>query len=191
MELVAQPGSLVACTLLGNRARQSYPPSIICWEENYCGRQGCQLLCYCINTLVEFILFLVLILLLGLIFLQVYVYPNSCSAVCLGSRVLACVSSILHVILVRFHVYFLSRPFYIPFKNFIRDSFSIKQSVAFLVNIGGERKGITTGSVSCLNSYIVHLMLNALFLLPVSNVKLHLCKTWRRMKGWLHSSTHS
>lgn len=70
--------------------RQTYPPLIICWEENYWGRQGCQLLCYCINTLVEFILFLLLIFLLGLIFLRIYVHPNSCSAFCLASRVFIC-----------------------------------------------------------------------------------------------------
>jgi len=92
MEYVAQSGSSVTCSPLGNGARQSYPPSIICWEENYCCRQGCQLLCYCINTLVEFILFPVSIFLLGPIFLRVYVHPNSCSAFCLDSPVLACVS---------------------------------------------------------------------------------------------------
>jgi len=116
MEYVAQSGSSVTCSLLGNGARQSYPPSIICWEENYCCRQGCQLLCYCISTLVEFILFPVSIFLLGPIFLPVYVHPNSCSAFCLDSPVLACVASILLVILTCFHTYFLSHSCYRPFK---------------------------------------------------------------------------
>lgn len=56
----------------GNVARRRYPPLIICWEENYCGRQGCQLLHYCVNTSLEFSFLITRPpILVGQIFLQV------------------------------------------------------------------------------------------------------------------------
>jgi hypothetical protein len=65
--------SSVTCMQPGNMARRRYPPLITCREENYCGRQGCQLLRYCVNTSLEFSFLITRSpILVGPIFLQVF-----------------------------------------------------------------------------------------------------------------------